>query len=200
MIELFRTEYWSKSQAFLLPLTGIPKSSGFEVTSYVRWNNYSLQQYNLIVKIEYGHRFEAFQEFFSEVISRKETGFVTEVYDYEGFSVLIYDVSYWAADIRLFSKGKYSKMSKAAKEAIELFHIFYKDNKKKINVKIYSCLNPKEEQLLLDNMTAIAYAAVYYDIELDDLEKIGEICSCCEPERETLVLQPSQVDIPILLD
>lgn len=200
MIEIFKREYWSKSYAFLLPLTGMPKTHDFEVAAYVKWNDYSIENYNLIVKIEYGHRYEAFLDYFSKVINENKKGFVTEVYDYEGFSILIYDISEWASDIRLFMRGKYSRMSKEAKEAVELFHIWYKNGKKKINVKIYSCLNPREEQPLLDNMTAIEYASVQYGIDLEELEKVGEICSCCELERETLLLEPSQVDIPVILD
>lgn len=200
MIDLFKREYWSKSYAFLLPLTGMPKTLEFEVTTYLQWNEYSIDNYNLIVKVVYGQRYDAFQDYFNKVINENKDAFVVESYDFEGFTILIYDISMWKADIGIFLKGKYSKFSKRAKDKIEIFHIFYKDKKKKINFRIYSCLNPMVKQVLLDNLTAIEYAARHYDMEYEVMEKIGEICSKCELERETLILDASHVVIPVRMD
>src|SRR3954464_1401080 len=110
--ELLKKEYWSKSKFFLLPLTGIKKTKDFKVKSYIRWDDYSINEYNLIVKFIYGHKFDQFEEYMRENLStsNKSKAFVTEIYDYEGFSVLIFDISEWASDINKFIKGRYSKI------------------------------------------------------------------------------------------
>ena len=58
IIEIIKSEYWSKSDAFLLPLTGIKKSILTNVRSYLFWKNYSIENYNLIVVVEGSDKFE----------------------------------------------------------------------------------------------------------------------------------------------
>ena len=199
MVEIFdeKREYWSKSKWCLLPLTDIPKTKDFDITTYVKWKNYTIENFQLIVKVEYGSKYSQFQEFFAKIVENNKAAFAIEAYDYEGFTIVIYDLSYWAKDIRFFIKGQYSKLSESAKRKIEAYHTFYKNGKYNINIRNYICLHPDEPQAVLGNMTPIDYAALHYNM---DLTEIAQVCSICEPKKETLVLLDCQVDIPIKLE
>ena len=54
MIEVIKKvpkgEYWSKSEAFLLPLTGMAKSQKYPVRSYLFWRDYTIENYQLIIE------------------------------------------------------------------------------------------------------------------------------------------------------
>src|SRR5262245_46397191 len=106
MIEVLKSTYWSKSQAFLLPLTGLSKTLQYPVKSYLFWDEYSIDNYQLILHWEY----EDYDEFLSycrkhvfPVLDKK--GCLTEVFDGDGGSVFIVDISEWALDVEMFMKG-----------------------------------------------------------------------------------------------
>jgi hypothetical protein len=201
---VLKNEYWSKSRAFLLPLTGMVKSNDYEmdVTAYLYWRDYSIENYNLIVKVEYGHRYPEYLAFLSSNVLTGNKGFITETYDFEGFSVLIYDISEWAFDIEQFMKGKYSKMSKEAKEVIEDFHIYYENNEPRVRISIYGCLYPNSKQKILNGKTSLEYVCEEYGFDKDAVKIImerGEICSIVNPNRETLVTE-GQIDSNLVVD
>jgi hypothetical protein len=210
MNEILKRVYWSKSKVFLLPLTGITSIKDFTYRCYIKWGNFSIENYQLIVKIEYGYRYEVFQEYLRTTLLSNHKAFVTEIYDFNEFSVLIFDISEWASDIRKFIKGEYSKMSTQAKETIYDYNLFYKDGKWKINLMVNSCLYPKVKRKELDNMTPIDYAIKHYvmdgtnsKIDLDTervWREMGELCSKCIEKNETLELEVSQNDTFVSLD
>lgn len=202
MIEIFKKEYWSKSKAFLLPLTGIKKTDDFDITTYVKWGDYSIDNYQLVVKVEYGHRYPEFQEYLKENVLAHRDAFAREVYDFEGFSVLIFDLSEWSQDVEKFIQGQYSKMSLTAKKVIQDFHIF---GNNQINITIWACLFPLSRDPLIEDMTAVDYVIEHYILGKNPkpadhetasfLRKSGELCSLCQFEKETLELEASQIDI-----
>jgi hypothetical protein len=53
MIEVLKSEYWSKADAFLLPLTGLKKEQPYELNSYLFWKDYSVKDYKLILSFSY---------------------------------------------------------------------------------------------------------------------------------------------------
>jgi hypothetical protein len=217
MIDLFKKDkelneyvYWSKSRTFLLPLTGITKIPDIEFKAYVKWDEYSIHNYELIVKANYGYRFEVFEEYLKTTLLYNGKSFAKEVYDFEGFSIMIFDISEWKKDVDLFLIGKYSKFSSDAKSNIVDFHTIYKKKKQQINIIIKSCIYPDVPEELLDNMTPLEYAIKHYvrtppriKIDKDTEEawlKIGELCSKCDEEKETLILDESQIVTSIPLD
>ena len=52
-IEIFRSQYWSKSEAFLLPLTGISRILKYPFETFLFWDDYSIENYNLMVTFTY---------------------------------------------------------------------------------------------------------------------------------------------------
>lgn len=212
MVNVLKTEYWSKSDAFMLPLTGIQKTKEFDIKSYLYWDDYSIEDYKLIVKVEYGHRYEDFKQYLRDVIFSSKKSLVMQSFDYEGFTILIYDISNWYKDIEIFLTGKYSRMSEDAKSTIENYHIFYENKKPKVNISIYACLYPNiapDPKSVLDNMTPIEYVIKHYvmvgkpdRIDLETAKAIrdcGELCSIYDKSKETLVLV-SQNDSGVVVE
>lgn len=217
MMDLFKRDketheivYFSKSRAFLLPLTGITQIPDFEIRSYVKWDNYSIYNYELVVRVEYGYRFETFQEYLKTNLLSDGRSIAREVYDFEGFSIIVFDLSAWSKDVEEFLKGRYSKFSRDAKAAIISYHTVYKNKKPEIGLITNSCIYPDVPQEALDNMTPLEYAIKHYvstpyrariDTQTERMWRdIGELCSICDEEKETLVLDESQCVISIDVD
>lgn len=184
MLEIIQTEYWSKSKAFILPLTGVPRTKTFAIDSYLFWDDYSIEDYILTVRMEYGHRYEDFLAFLTlHFFQTGRKGHITQSFDFEGFSILIFDISEYAFDIEQFLKGKYSKFSKEAKDVIRTYH---RKGKEGLPANIYACLYPFIEADEFEKMTPIAYVAKYYGFPEKDLKELGELCSIFDSEKETL--------------
>lgn len=189
-VEVLKTQYWSKSEAFLLPLTGLPSSQRYKVESFLFWEDYSIENYQLIVKYIYGHKYKEFVKHCKDsifpILDKK--GYLTESFDYEGETVFILDISEWALDIQMFLAGRYSKFSKEAKGIIDKYHSFYKGGIMKSDIKISIALAPYEEYPLLGNRTAIEYVAEHYGIDIGSLKKLSELGSIYDTEAETLIM------------
>lgn len=185
MVNVLKTEYWSRADSFLLPLTGLKKDGPFEMESYLFWNDYSIQDYRLIVSFSY-EDYDKFMTYCRDAVfpSLDKKGYLVETHDIRDRSIFILDISEWALDIEMFLEGKYSKLSREAKEKIEEHHTF---NKNKIPIHIYSVLYPNMKMKLLDNKSPIEYVAENYGISLVELEKIGEIGSLYDEMTETLL-------------
>lgn len=192
-IEVLEREYWSKSEAFLLPLTGLSSSQKYKLESYLFWEEYTIENYQLIIKYIYGHKYREFLKYCKDVIFPilDKKGYLIESFDYEGETIFILDLSEWALDIEMFLKGKYSKFSKEAKDLITKYHTYYREGKPKIEIKISISLDPNKKYGILNNQTGIEYVAEYYDLKLEDLKKVSELGSIYEPELETLKIDES---------
>lgn len=212
MINVLRSKYRSLSDDFILPLTGIQKTDKFDVKSYLFWEDYSIEDYKLVVKVEYGHRYDEFKQYLREVIFKSKESLVIQSFDFEGFSILIYDISNWSEDIELFLQGKYSKMSPIAKTVIEEYHTFYENGKPQMVMSIYASLFPTKVPVpksILDGMTPIDYVIKHYimvgapdriDLEtVKILKERGELCSVYDKEAETLILE-SQNSTPVSVE
>jgi len=190
IIEIIKSEYWSKSDAFLLPLTGIKKSILTNVRSYLFWKNYSIENYNLIVVVEGSDKFERDEYARMELFPVfDKNGYLIESYDSEDKSIYVLDISEWAMDIEMFISGKYSKMSSEAKKMIVKFHTYNKSN---IHVHIYGVLYPKEPLPILDNKSPLQYVIDNYGEGFEALEEIGEIGGIYVKESETLVISDNE--------
>lgn len=186
MVEIFKGEYWSKSDAFLLPFTGLTKTQKYEMKSYLFWNEYSIDNYQLIIKFSWVN-YDEFLEYCKRIIFPvlDKNSYLIETHDFEGDTVFILDISEWALDIELFLKGKYSKFSRDAKEAIMDFHTYY-DKGPKIDMEISVSLDPFVKYTILGDIPAIEYVAINYGLPIDHLKKVGELGGMYDKQIETL--------------
>lgn len=186
MINVLKSEYWSKADAFLLPLTGLQKNEQFELNSYLFWNDYSVEDYKLILSFSAEDQDEEFQKYYKrhlfKILDKKCC--LVESYDIQGRSIFVLDMSEWAMDIEQFLAGKYSKFSSEVKELIQRFHTF---NGSQIPIYIYSVLYPNKKMQLLDGLSPIEYVSRNYDFDLDTLKKLGEVGGKYNEMEETLL-------------
>jgi len=187
--------YWSKADAFLLPLVGLERDTRFEIRSYLFWKNYTIHDYNLIVT------FSSEPDTYSDMVHhcRKNIfpfldrgGYLVENYDIGKRSIFVLDISEWADDVETFLRGKYSKMSQVAIKAIERYHKF---NKEYIPIHIYGVIHPNKRMELLDNLTPIEYICQEetYGFNLHDVKRIGEIGTLYDEMEETLLVDVTQI-------
>lgn len=186
MIEVLSKEYWSKSEAFLLPLTGLQRSHKYSIKTYLFWEKYSIEDYHIIVEFTYNN-YDEFVGYCQKVIFPilDKSGYCIESHDFEGKSIFVLDIAEWASDIEMFLKGKYSRISDNAKEKIREYHTFY-DKGAKLLIEIAAALEPNYKFPILDGKTAIEYVAENYNLNIQDLQKIGELGSIYNKEKETL--------------
>lgn len=209
MMEIFERDYWSKSKNFLLPLTGVKKVPELDLRAYMKWGEYGVANGQLVVKVEYGAQWAVFQSFV-QGLAANGRAFLTEAYHGEGVSVLIFDLSEWGEDLQRFIEGKYSQFSTAAKDLIRDYHIFYQDGKPLMNVTLKSCIYANDVAPEMDNLTPLEYAIRHYVIgerptpmDFDTAKawrKRGELCAAPDVDKETLVMDESQLGTPALVD
>lgn len=188
MAEILKSYYWSKGDAFLLPLTGLKKSEKFPIKSYLFWGENSIRDYRLTLKFIYKREdFENFVKHCRRVIfpPLDREGYLIETHDVEDGTIMVLDISDWGNDIDMFLEGKYSKMSRIAKDAIIEYHSFY-DKGLKIPIEISVALEPRAPIKALGNKSGIEYAAENYGLPLAELKKVGELGSMYKEEEETL--------------
>lgn len=154
--------------------------------TYLFWGLYSIENYQIIVNFKYDN-YDEFVTYCRKTIFPilDKNGYCIESHDFEGESIFILDMSEWALDIEMFLKGKYSKLSQQAKEKIRDYHTFY-DKGEKLLINIAASLDPNYKFPILGGQTAIEYVADGYNLNLSDLQKIGELCSIYNKEKETV--------------
>lgn len=181
-------EYWSKSEAFLLPLTGLAKSQKFPMKSYLFWNEYTIENYQIIVVFEYPD-YKDFLGYCKRILFPilDKNGYIIESYDFIGKTVFVLDISEWALDIEMFMKGKYSKLSNEVKDRIIDFHSYF-DKQQTVKIEISAPLYPNDKYTILGGLTAIEYVAEEYGLNIKDLQEIGELGSIYDKNFETLEL------------
>ena len=188
MIQLFKNEYWSKSTAFLLPLTGLKKPNFPEViiTGYAFYKNYSIYNNQFIVNIKYTEE-NLYDIYYKDQVSKiYPKAALMEIYKIdEDNNVFIFDFTYWYKDLDKFLTGKYSKFSDEAKDIIVNFHL---NKGNDIPVHIYSVLFPHEELPILDDMSGLEYACEHYNLDSEYMHKLGEIGSLYNKEKEILLI------------
>lgn len=186
MIELLKSEYWSKSEAFLLPLTGLTRTQKYKLESYLFWENYSIEDYYLTIKFTYDN-YDEFVDYCKRMVfpALDRSGYLVESYDFGNETVFVLNISEWAKDIEMFLIGKYSKMSRDAKDAIVEYHTFY-DKGSKIMIEIQAAIEPNIKYDVLEKMTPIEYVAENYGLPYEELKKGGEVGGIYNKEKETL--------------
>lgn len=166
MVHVLKEEYFSKADSFILPLTGLPKTSIFTVRSFLFWEENSIEDFKLAVTYAYTDK-QMFQGYCKQSVFPilDKNGYLIESYDFEKQSILIYatedhkkvlkekldfdyltvfvlDLSEWAMDITMFLAGRYSKLSKKAKSMADAFHTYFRKGQEKFPIHIEAILYP----------------------------------------------------------
>jgi len=175
-------EYFQKSRVFLYPALEIKRGSSImPIQTYMAWEgNYGLQDRKLIC-LYYTREDEEFVRF----ERHKLVGNVL-FHDFiqvdEDKGVYVFDFGNMAADWDLVQKGMYSKLSPTHKKKVKGYYGIYNAN----FVYIESYLNPEK------------YYSIYADmlgVDVEDLKKVGELCSKPDFEREILILEKKLIDL-----
>lgn len=193
MIKLIEKKNWSDE--FLLPLTGLKKSTEFNQKTFLFWGDNTINDYKLILTLS-SVNYDAMMDYCRDVVfpALDKKGYLLENYDVEDKSIFILDMSEWAMDIELFMQGRYSRMSIEAKKLIDKFHLL-PGGKKSIQLK--AVLFPREPMAILENLTPIEYVCKYYGFNLDEVKKIGEIGSLFNLNDETLITENGSTQEPV---
>lgn len=200
MINIIKSTYWSKSEAFLIPLTGLTKAQRYEMKSYLYWDKYTIDNNHLILTFTYMN-YDDFLQYCNKIIfpTLDKSGYLLESHDFEGKTVFILDISEWTLDIQMFLEGKYSKMSVEAKKKIRAYHTYY-DNGPQQEIYIKAALDPNTKMSALDHKSPIQYICQEetYGFDLTEMLKIGEVASKYDEVEETLtgLLCQNDIDIP----
>ncbi len=177
-------EYWSKSEAFLLPLTGLGKDTRFEPQSYLFWRNYSIDNYQLILIYNDDEGIERhLRNVVFPVLDKR--GLILENFDIMGRTIFILDISMWARDVENFLKGNYSLMSQEAKYCIEQYHLTGKA--RVIETHIFASLYPLKPTPAFGDKSALQYLADEFGFSMESLTEKGEIGSKYDRLSETLL-------------
>jgi hypothetical protein len=186
-------EYWSKADAFILPLTGLKREQPYEMQSFLFWNEYKIHDYKLILSFKYTDYTDFIDWCRKDVFPvLDKRGYVIENYDTEGRSVFVLDMSEWAGDIEEFIKSRYSKISNEGKEKIEDFHNVAEEEPGKtvkkvlVPIHIYAVLYPRMKMEILEGLTPIEYLIKYYEFDPDIMNHLGEVGSPYKRINETL--------------
>lgn len=180
-------KYFQKSKIFLYPLLEIKRgSSVVPENTYITWEDkYSSKDMKLICI--YHHRTDKEYLDFEQKILLKHNRLYEYIKGDSEKSIFVFDFSDKQEDWQKFLDGKYSKLSKLSREMIINFFEKYSGN----YIYIYSYLNP---ELWFDR-----YAELL-DVNKSDLEKVGELCSKPDLNKENLIFIIADLENIKILD
>lgn len=180
-------KYFQKSKIFLYPLLGLKRGTSVVPShTYVAWNdNYQPEDMKLICLYQTRNDKE-YIDFEKNVLLKHN-----RLHDYIKInseeSVFIFDFSDYADDWKHFLNGRYSKLSSITKNRILDF--FEKNSGN--YVYIHSYLNPEHW---------FKRYAELLDVEEGMLEKVGELCSKPDFDKEKLVFIVADLENIEILD
>jgi len=180
VINTLYVKYFQKSKIFLYPLLGIKRGSSVTpVETYISWSDkYSSEDTKLICL--YDNREDSEYKKFENNVLLKHT----RLYDYVVYddqSVFVFDFQDMKEDWDCILNGKYSKIKKETKTTILGFFERYSGN----YIYIYSYLYPEK--------WFERYAEILV-VEKDLLEKVGELCSIPDMDKENLTIKVGDLE------
>lgn len=175
-------EYFQKSRVFLYPALEIKRGSSImPIQSYMAWEgNYDLQDRKLIC-LYYTRDDEEFVRFERQKLVGNILFHDFIQIDQEK-GVYVFDFKTMAPDWDLVLEGKYSKLSAVHKKKVKGYYGIYNAN----FVYIESYLNPEK------------YYSIYAEmlgVDVEDLQKVGELCSKPDFDKEILVMEKKLIDL-----
>lgn len=169
-------EYFQKSKVFLYPLLGIKKGIRFvPVQTYISYGDRYAECRNKLICLyvldkDNKDEFELFSEVFLENSEFYLNHELIDTYN----RIYIFDLKPFKTDYAKFLKGKYSKFRKKTKDLIMKFFGEHSSTSQYI------------ESYLFPEYYWEDYAE-FLAISEKDLEKVGELCSLPDLNKENLV-------------
>lgn len=163
--------YWKKSRGVLLPLIGVNDLPIYD--TYLYWDKYSIDNNQLILKVS-GSSKEDIDKNINTLTQYMVSSncYISEIFDYEGFSLCIIDMSYYQNDIDCFMNGKYSKFDSYSKKKI--FDFWRDSNSGNVKSYIRVGMDPLLKFKALDGISGKEYAEKQIDAHIDGDEIIGK--------------------------
>lgn len=180
-------KYFQKSKIFLYPLLEIKRGvSVVPEDTYIAWEDrYTPEDMKLICV--YKHRADKeYQDFEKKILMRHNRLFEYIKAD-KDTSIFVFDFSDKSDDWQHFLEGRYSQLSSETREKVTNFFEKYSGN----YIYIYSYLNP--------NLWFERYAELL-DVDKSELEKVGELCSKPDLDKEKLVFVVANLENIEILD
>ena len=167
------SDYFQKSKVFLYPLLNITKGVRFVPSqTYLTWEDqFDLSKYKLIALYKIDPNCTDYKTFHKKILKANPFYEYYERVDKESH-IYVFNLLTYKKDLNKFIKGKYSKLSKETKKIISNFF----GKKGSISEYVDSYLYPNE------------YFEIYSDIlniNVEDLEEVGELCDKPDLEKET---------------
>ena len=119
--------YFQKSKVFLYPLLGIVKGIKFvPVETYIKWNHDLIDSTNILIcsyainEISKTDKEIKIKKDFNIFVKKHlETNeFYHSRHNTNDFEIIVFDLSFFKYDLKMFKKGKYSRFSTLTKEII----------------------------------------------------------------------------------
>jgi len=172
MIKGIYNKYFQKSKSFLYPALGIKKSSQFKPTgTYISVKGLINPEDVRFICTFSKNESESFKNFEIDMLVKNPL-FIEKI-DMGDFNAYVFDYEIYANDWFNFVMGKYSKLSNVLKKAIKTH---YGPNSTEYEY-MHSYLYPEEYYE--------TYAR-FLDIDVETLERLGELCDPCDLDKETL--------------
>lgn len=202
---LLQKDYIQKSRLFLLPLTGLPRNKYFKQTNtyisspdlfslvypdgimfedkiliVVYSKSYKIKQDNIYNQVTSGFKNISIEEtgwdkYENTIISNRR---FLSVHETDDEYIYTFDLADWSKDWDAFLKGRYSLLSKKAKELVKDYR--YTSLKPMDQRKLYCYLYPNEENCFRD-------FAEDLKVKVEDLKAVKELCSKPNFKLETYI-------------
>lgn len=169
-------DYFQKSRVFLYPALEIKRGvSVTPIQTYVAWEGRYTPEDRKFICLYHLRDDEEFVRFEKTKLTGNKL-FHDFIQVDEDKAAYIFDFEGLKADWDAFIAGKYSKISAVHKKKIKNFYGVYSSN----FVYVESFLHPEK------------YFSIYSEIlgvDIDELKKVGELCSLPDLDQETLVME-----------
>lgn len=173
-------KYFQKSKIFLYPLLDIQRGSyAVPTETYICWNSYYNSEDMRLVCVYNVDNNLKYEEFEKKVLF-KHSRLVDYTKINDTTSVFTFDFSDYSEDWFNFMNGKYSKINPILKRKILNY---FNDNSANY-VYVNSYLYPEK---------FFTQYATILDVDVEFLKEVGELCSKPDLNKETLVLEPANL-------
>jgi len=181
-IKSIYSKYFQKSKVFLYPLLGIKRGAKvIPSETYIAWNNEIKAEDMKLVCLYHPNKNDDYLDYEKKVLLKHSRLSDIKPIDSNN-KVFIFDFADIKNDWNNFINGEYSKISKENKSKILSFF----DNNSANYVYMKSYLNP--DKYFEDYAECLG-------VEVELLEKVGELCEKPDNEKETLIMKQANQKI-----
>lgn len=172
-------KYFQKSKVFLYPILGIKRGAGVvPIETYISWKgHYNSEDMKLICVYDI-RKDDEYKQFEKNVLLNHNR--LNDYIKIENQLVLTFDLSDLEDDWSHFINGRYSKISTNLKQKILVFFDKYSGN----YAYMHSYLIPEKY---------FSNYAELLDVNVEDLIKVGELCSKPDLDKENLILNSADL-------